>query len=587
MSTEAIPSTDGLAAVRDGRLVITDPGPGGSPAVVSAGEGVRLVLDGQKAGDSLSVTTSSRMTVDVGSTEPTCLVEARVAPGGMEAELVVVREPGCRYALEDQEPAHELVLTRRLVERVEAPPVTAAQATAALSRAGVCHGVSHEAVQEALARADGARVVATGTPATPPTDAELTVPVLERIEADRLFTVSSGTLLARKTPARPGRDGTTVLGTPVAAPPPRDPPLEAGPGARLVETGEGILEVRAAVDGRPTVRGAVVGVEEQIALSGHVGVETGDVRVHGMLAIGGCVEEGRTVWASRDITVGGEVERATVLAGGALAVRGACMHSQLRAGGPLAVYSRALTALHDGHEQLAALAAMTRQLVEASAAAGREAPVGKVTFTVLQTRFPGLPARVRAAREVLASHDRAEIDEALLGAFEAAFRLTDGLGAHSVPSLDALERIAGALAAQARLMRTALTQPASVEVPYLQGCRVETSGPLVITGKGAFNCEIHVGGDLRCEGQGATLRGGVCHVGGDVRVNELGAPGGSKVTIELAGRTSTPDRLTAAVVHEGVHVVCNGVHIAFDARRVNLSVGVDDENRVSHASLKG
>jgi len=40
-------------------------------------------------------------------------------------------------------------------------------------------------------------------------------------------------------------------------------------------------------------------------------------------------------------------------------------------------------------------------------------------------------------------------------------------------------------------------------------------------------------------------------------------------------------------VHEGVLVICNGRHVGFDARRINLAVGVDDENRVSHSSLKG
>jgi hypothetical protein len=72
-----------------------------------------------------------------------------------------------------------------------------------------------------------------------------------------------------------------------------------------------------------------------------------------------------------------------------------------------------------------------------------------------------------------------------------------------------------------------------------------------------------------------------------VRANEIGAPGGAKVVIHLEGRTTTPDRLTANAVYEGVVVICNGQHVGFDARRINLSVGVDDEKRVSHSSLKG
>jgi len=588
MSTEAPPVVDGTVAVRDGRLVITDPGPGGSPAVVIAGDGVRLGIDGQDGDQSLSVTTTSRMRLDVGSTEPMTVLDVKVVDAGMAAELHVLRQAGVAYALEDQEPRRELVLTRKVVDRKPAREPTPGDVSAALSRAGVSHGILDGEVAAAIADPEGGvRVVARGTPITPPVDSEMTVVVAEEMETDRLFSARSGTLLARKTPAAPGVDGTTVLGAVLSAPPPKDPPLEAGPGARVVACDDGVLEVRAAIDGRPVVKGSTVGVDEKVVLGGDVGVETGDVRVHGSLEITGGVEEGRKVWVSRELTIGGGVDRATVQAGGSLVVRQAAVHSTLRAGGPLAVYSRALAALDGGEEEFATFARLTRQLVETASAHGQEAPVGKAAYTVLHSRLAGLPAKVAAAREVLQGHDKEEVGETLLGAFEAAFRVTDGLGAHNVPSPAVLEKIAEALAVQAGRMRDAIEQPASVHVGYLQGCEVEASGSLVVTGGGTFNCEIYAGGDLVCEAANATIRGGTARVGGRVRANEIGAPGHAKVVIHLEGKTIAPDRLTANVVHEGVLVICNGRHVGFDARRINLAVGVDDENRVSHSSLKG
>jgi hypothetical protein len=575
-------------AVKDGRLVITDPGPGGSPAVVIAGEGVRLGIDGQQGDQSLSVTTASRMRLDVGSTEPMTVLEVKVVDAEMSAELHVLREAGVVYALEDQEPTRELVLTRKVVDRKPATEPTAAEATAALARAGVSHGVLDDEVEAAIGEVEGGvRVVARGTPITPPVDSEVTVAVAAALEGSRVFSVRSGALLARKTPATPGVDGMTVLGGVLSAPPPKDPPLEAGLGARTVDCDDGVLEVRATIDGRPFVKGSTVGVNEKVILSGDVGVETGDVRVHGSLEITGTVEEGRKVWASRDLSIGGEVQRAAVQAGGALTVRQAAVHSTLRAGGPLAVYSRALAALNGGEEEFATFAKLTRQLVETATANGQEAPVGKVAYTVLHSRLGDLPAKVASAHEILFAHDKTEVGETLLGVFEAAFRATDGLGAHSIPSPTALGKIAEALTIQARRMRDAIEQPASLQVGYLQGCEVEASGSLVVTGGGTFNCEIYVGGDFVCEAATATIRGGTARVGGRVRANEIGAPGGAKVVIHLEGKTTTPDRLTANAVYEGVVVICNGQHVGFDARRINLSVGVDDEKRVSHSSLKG
>jgi hypothetical protein len=381
----------------------------------------------------------------------------------------------------------------------------------------------------------------------------------------------------------------SVLGAVLSAPPPKDPPLEIGSGARAVVGDDGALEVRATIDGRPVVKGSTVGVDEKVVLAGNVGVETGDVRVHGSLEISGSVEEGRKVWASRDLSISGGVDRATVQAGGALVIGQAAVHSTLRAGGPLAVYSRTLAVLDGGEGEFETFARLTRQLIETARANGQEAPVGKVAYTVLHSRLGGLPAKVASAREVLLGHghDKTEVGETLLGAFEAAFRVTDGLGAHSIPSPAVLDKIAEALADHARKMRDAIEQPASIQVGYLQGCDVEASGSLIITGGGTFNCEIFAGGDLVCEAANATIRGGTARIGGRVRANEIGAPGRAKVVIHLEGRTTTPDRLTANAVYEGALVICNRRHIGFDARRINLSVGVDDEKRVSHSSLKG
>lgn len=587
-STEAPAAVDGTIAVVGGKLVIKDPAAGGSPAVAIAGEGVTFSIDGQKGGESLSITNNSRMTLDVGSTEPMTAIDVKVVDSAMAAELHVMRQAGIAYVLEDQDAARELVLTRKVVETKPAKPPTPEEATAALARAGVSHGLIADEVAAALTGTEsGARVVARGTPITPPVDGEITILVAASLEKNRLFSVRSGTLLARKTAPVPGVDGMTVLGAVLSAPPPKDPPFEAGVGARVVECDDGVTEMRATIDGRPFVKGAVVGVDEKVVLGGDVGVETGDVKVFGSLEITGGVEEGRSVWASKDLSIGGEVQRATVQAGAGLTVGQAALHSTLRAGGPLAVYSKALAAFDGGEEEFAAFAGLTRRLVDAATANGQEAPAGKVAFTVLQSRMKDLPKKIGTAREILFAHDKMEVGETLLGAFEAAFRVTDGLGAHGIPSLAVLDKIAEALAIQTGKMRAAIEQPASVKVGYMQGCEVEASGSLIITGGGTFNCDVFAGGDLICEGATATIRGGTARIGGRVRANEIGAPGSAKVIVQLEGKTTTPDRLTANAIHEGAVVICNGQHIGFDARRVNLSVGVDDEKRVAHSSLKG
>ena len=305
------------------------------------------------------------------------------------------------------------------------------------------------------------------------------------------------------------------------------------------------------------------------------------------MTVSGDVEEGRTVWSSRDLTITGDLHRAVVLAGGSLTLGGGGVHSRLRSGGANAVLARALAVLDGGEADFAAFAATTHQLVDTAAAAGREIPPGALAYMLLQERFPDLAARIREARAIVKADPADDIDKGTIRAFDAAFGVTDGLRAHAIASLSFLEAISDSFVREAAGIRSRLTAPTPAVVDHLQVCEVEVSGSLLVTGKGLISCEAHVSGDLLCEGEDASIRGGAYAVGGIVRVHEIGASGGSKVVLELEGKTTVPDRLVAGVVHPGVHVVCNGADVVFDARRVNLSLGVDDEGHVAHDSLAG
>jgi hypothetical protein len=101
----------------------------------------------------------------------------------------------------------------------------------------------------------------------------------------------------------------------------------------------------------------------------------------------------------------------------------------------------------------------------------------------------------------------------------------------------------------------------------------------VLTGAGTYNVDASVGDDLRALGAGATVRGGTLHVGGRLLTTELGAPGGAPVKIVLEG-AGGGERLRAGVAHPGVEVVCGTRRMAIETTVLNLSVGIDEENRV-------
>lgn len=100
-------------------------------------------------------------------------------------------------------------------------------------------------------------------------------------------------LLARKTPAKPGQAGMSVTGTPIPIVEPLDPALLAGPGTELSEDK---LSIRALVDGQPH-RDALglVSITPDLTIPGDVDFHTGNIHFNGNIIVRGTVKEGFSV----------------------------------------------------------------------------------------------------------------------------------------------------------------------------------------------------------------------------------------------------------------------------------------------------
>ena len=569
-----------MVSVVGGRLVL-DADPDGAPAVVIPGDGVTIRRNGQDVGGRIELHSLEGIEVDPGTVPPATSVVVDLSADGLSARMTVARVPGLRYALEDRAPAQELILTRTLIERLEAPAPTEADAQAALAEAGGVVGVMPGEVAAALHSSDGSgRLVARGDPPQPPVDAEVTLHFADELARNPLHTVPRGTRLASKSPCRAGVDGRGVTGEPIPAREAKDAPLAAGMGTTREMSDDGTLHLLAGVDGRPAAAGAMVLVEERITLAGDVDVSTGDVEVLASLVVTGSIEEGRAVRAKHDLEIVGGVDRAQVEAGGSLSITGSCVHSHLRAGGRQAVLIKLLTALGDAPDQLEVMAAIVDQLTATAGARGQEMRPGAALLALLEGKFAHVRTRMEDAMGVVRRHSADTFEAPVVEALSAVHHIVEGLGAHDLRSTTQLRGTVSKLMLHVAAMRRQVAEPAEVRVAYLQACELEASGSLILTGQGVFNSDIFVGGDLTCDAPTSTLRGGQARVGGNVHVHELGGAGGSRIEVILEGPTTTAERLRAEVVHHGAHVRAGTVEIEFEEPSRNVRIGIDDEGRV-------
>lgn len=179
-------------------------------------------------------------------------------------------------------------------------------------------------------------VVARGQPTVPPVDGviEILVPPPPPVVIDpegradyrnlqRYRTVDKGEILARRTPAVPGKAGINILNERVDPPAPLDPELDTGPN---VEFSAATNEYRARVHGIFVQTPTRIDVNPVLQISGHVGLETGNIDYDGSIKIAGNIERGASLSALGDVTVGGAVESGAVRVSGSLTVRAGINH---------------------------------------------------------------------------------------------------------------------------------------------------------------------------------------------------------------------------------------------------------------------
>lgn len=231
-----------------------------------------------------------------------------------------------------------------------------------LMNAGVTYGLLEDVIDRLGDEAKpGEYEVAQGLPPVQGEDAKveyffrtgkpsLTPQILEDGRTDYFnlgvaFNVEAGQLLARKTPAVPGKSGRTVTNEEVYPRSVKDIPLRPGRGVVLSEDG---LELTAEYAGQPQVHRGVISVSQVFLVQGDVDFSVGNIDFDGHVEVGGTVRNNFRIRAKGNIVVQGTVEGGILEAGGFIMVMGGVrQNSQLVAEGDIQVsfmeHSRART----------------------------------------------------------------------------------------------------------------------------------------------------------------------------------------------------------------------------------------------------
>ncbi|MCR4419866.1 MAG: FapA family protein [Clostridia bacterium] len=539
---------DGRVWIEEGTVAVADPEPGGRPAVLGAGPHVRLWINEVPVGEPRPVTSLDQVRVEAEVVEGEVSVDVEVAPDGMSCVLRVRRKPREVYAVEDAEPSNRLTIRARVVEST-LPPLSVEEVLARLAAAKVVYGVDREAVQQAVERGDGEPVVvARGTPPTPPVDAQIEYLFLARQEEferqapgrRRVFAVEPGEVLAVKKPPVAGTPGKDVHGRAVEPPPPRDAPLRAGNGTRLREDG---LAVVATTVGRPERRGSLITVVPVYVVEGDADPREGPIKFKGDIVVQGDALDGTVIEAGGNLRVKGLVANATLTAGGSILVEGNVVGSKLKAGGMALVWEKWWSYWQEIDENvrdfLLALEQLREQWEKTRPEEERRIANGALIKVLLDTRYRQLPQQLEKARAATE-----ELFEATGLEAEHPFREALGYLCHYLAeqghmalasARELAERFELARQEAQALQQSALEagKNANITAFYVQNSVLETTGQVVVNGKGCYNCSVYAGNGVVIGGVPGAFRGGQIISKGHVRVQQLGSPAEVRTFVQV------------------------------------------------------
>ena len=539
----------GRVWVENGEVRVKDPAPGGESATVLPCPNIEILVSGREITREESIAETTPIRVRMPDRQPAVGYKVQIARGGLEATVAMTLKDGLKYSLVDVPPSE------RLRVQYTTSPVRASpdlrDILEALNGKGVVNGIDEHACAEACQHPGLLPfVAAAGKPFVAGRDGEIQFLMpMERIvdlpldvlqidfrEIVKMPDVKAGQVIAVKREPVPGTPGKSVTGASIPAPRPRDPRFRPGKGVEMSKSPEsGLPAAVATTSGCPmfSEESGVVSVEPVTTYRGDVDLSSGNARSSGGLNILGSVTEGMKVECEGNQEIAGQVTGARLIAWGSIRIRDNVFKSTVSAGKDspwVRTMDAILRDIEESVDDVLALEAQLKDVTERKDAGEKlteaddqvldeQAHVERFRKMVLMLAvlykenlrsFPKeIAEKVRSTRDILSGFGT--------GIFEKTRAIADVLST-----------------ARIWIAQELFKGKADVTLPYAQSSTIVASRDIIVSGQGAFYCNLVAGRAVRVVGSPGLVRGGEARARELVQVNAAGGQGAAPTVLAVS-----------------------------------------------------
>lgn len=581
---------DGKVSVKNGVVIVKDPEEGGKPAIISAGKGVYLKVNGVNVNGKVEVYAKDEISCSFDQSESQRFIDVKVAENKLECKIFVRYVPMKKYKLIDSPESNILVLRREVGEEVMPPKFTLDEVKAELQKLGVVYGIQENEIRNYLENGGEEGVVAAkGEPAVDDTEDVIKYKFdiedksikyddsnydnIDYRDAKVIACVKKGDVLAERIPGTEGKDGKDIYGRVIKKKNFRKKFLRVGNGCKIVNDNTVVSEI----DGRPYVKSNIISVKEMYEVPGDVNIKTGNIKFIGDVKIYGAVTEGMTIESGGIVEIMKNVENSNVSAVGDIIIKGNILGSNISAGGDDVIALKRIDDLESFINHMTSLMEAVAQLKKFNLL-GYSKEDGEIIKHLLETKYKFMnKICLNIIKDFM--YDDIDSDDRIITLIRQ--RLV-GMAPLAIKNYGVLNELIQAAKTKIAELKDNLALPVNVNISYCQDSTVKSSGDIIFTGKGEYISNITAYRKIIFTMPNSVVRGGELYAGEEIRCKNVGSPRGVATKIAVGEK----GHIWIAVAYQNTKLSVGGREMILDSPSRSIHAYQDSKGDLVVDKLK-
>ncbi len=532
---------DGTLKIENGKIIVKDPENDGKMAILIPSALVKLIVDGEEKKSKAYIKNENKIQIIV-EEGPVAQrkLDISINSTNMEAYITIKYISKIIKKLKDVPESRAITLRAEKVDEEYPPTYTKDEILDALKENNIVYGILEDNLARCLEGKDvDYLLIAKGLEVVDDSEDTLDVKFkaknLKQLDEDSKGTVDfksigfvesveKGSIVAIKKEGIVGTDGTNIFGQPIKKKAGKKINIKVGDGCELKDENT----VVASKSGKPSVSSNKFSVFDVHEINSDVDIKTGNIKFSGDIVIYGNIQEGMIIESGHNVNVLKNMQNSKIVSKGDVSIAQNVIYSTILAGGEDVTRLKELDIYSDLNDNISSLIDAVKQ-VKSYNLLGEDTPYGEIIKVLIESKFKNIS---KLCGDVLADKDNEDIDVKNIGNMLRDKLL--GLGPFKIKDLSELTDINLVIQESITQIRGSLAVPVSVTIGYIQDSTVQSSGSIIINGKGQYVSKIIANDFVRFLNPASISRGGLVKATNEVRCGTIGSAGGVSTKIIVA-----------------------------------------------------